>query len=1094
MNVLIRPVKTLFVLFILCIYCPNLVGQDSLIGAIQKANAIPPARKFSNSSRIAQVPASMSGHIKTPSLENFKAFHYSSPARTETSLSLSCPDSSFLKVFEADNRAYNFYTSAKTNDGGIVIGGYGRNKLVGPPYTWYSVITKFDSMGGHIWSKELQSDVIPGLGLYIEGISVLSDGSIIVSGVHENPLSTSPPTVNEDFFMAKLTATGNLVWLKTFHSLMGNGCTTSNVRYAWVAEGANGDLYVGATIPNCPEPRYLAVFKLNSTGNMIWQYNFTGHFTKSYCMGIFYDGSYITVVNRGDGTNSYLYAASVDLVRLDAATGAYLSHKSWEPDLPIPANFQASYLNWTPTVVRLNNGNYCVYGDTFGDFYNPFGENLPHFSVIEFNSNYDFVKGYTINSTLWSNPYESKIKVDRFGKVIYGLTVDLAYPDEMKYYGIADNGNILHQRKRTHNGYENFYDNAELFDNGSVVYIHNIASQGQANFYLQYLLMHVTDTSSNCLGTIEDFSNTTPIAYKPNNFTWTAPNPNPLIITNNQNNNVAPIVYTSSLVCYQKTFCDTLKIHGTANSCDLQQDFTFTAFKNIQCGAKVKWIIDTTVLQSFQFVDDTTVVLRFDQAWQGWLYAKMETSCGELVDSVLLTIYNNSPGPVNIGPDTSICQSNTIILNAHRGYSTYLWSNGATDSLITITGPGRYYVDVNDACGNSFSDTVLVSLAPPVPVSIGPDRIKCNSDTLRLQATSGFMNYAWSPNYNISTINTQQVIINPAVDTSYTLKAEKTPGCFAYDTVHITVHNSPPIDLGSDRSFCKGDSLVLDAGTGFTQYQWSNGSTTQQITTRAAGAYSVIGSTAEGCKSFDTLNVLNVYALPIVSLNKDSTLCTGNQRTLSAGNGFMNYAWNTGSSSPSIIVNNVGVYSVTVTDNFGCKGADTTKITSLFPQPAGFLGPDTSICPYGDVQLKSTIPFDQYKWNTGSIAPNIIIKQPGMYWLQVQDDNDCIGKDTIIVNPKDCGKGFFVPTAFTPNNDGKNDLLKPILLGNVIQYHFWIYNRWGELIFETTDVTRGWDGMYKGQPQSSSVFVWQCSYQFLNETVKNEKGSFVLIR
>src|SRR5688572_15359944 len=1093
MFALIRPDKTLWVLFILCMCCSDLVGQDSAIIAIKKANEIPPGKKFTHGSTIAHPPVSGKGTITSSRLlRNSQSFQYLSPARTQTSTSAACPDSSFLKIFEAQDRAYNFYTSAKTNDGGIVIGGYGRNKLTGPPYTWYSVITKFDSVGGHTWSKELQSQVIPGLGLYIEGIAPLADGSILVTGWHDNPLSTSPPTATVDFFAAKLTANGDLLWLKTFHSLLGNGCTTSNVRYAWVAEGANGDMYIGATVPNCPEPRYLVVFKLNNSGDLVWQYNFTGHFTKSYCMGIIYDGSYITVVNRGEGTDQL--ASSVDLVRLNAATGAYISHKSWQPDLPYPSNFHASFLNWTPTVVRLNNGNYCVYGNTFGDFYNPFGDNLPHFSVLEFNNNYDFIKGYTINSTLASNAYESKIKVDRFGKVIYSLSVQLTYPDEIKYYGIADNGTIQHQRKKTLNGFEIFYDNAGLFDDGSVVYINNLATPGQSNFYLYYTLMHVTDTGSVCLGMPDNFSNTVPITYKPNVFAWTAPNPNPIIPTNNQNNNVVPLVYTAPPPCYQITFCDTLKIHGLANSCDIQQDFTFTAFKNIECGAKVDWLIDTAVLQSLQVINDTTVVLRFDQAWQGWLYASMQTSCGDIVDSIFLTLYDDSPGPVNIGPDTSICQSNTIILNAHRGYITYLWNNGATDSIITIANAGTYYVEVTDACGNSFSDTVLVSLAPPVPISIGPDRTKCNSDTLHLQAPSGFMTYAWAPDYNINVTNTQQVVVNPAVDTAYTLKAEKTPGCFAFDTVHIDVHNSPPIDLGPDQGFCAGDSLVLDAGTNFMQYQWSNGSTSQQITAHTAGAYSVVGITTEGCKSFDTLTVLTVYALPIVSLNQDSTLCTGSQRTLNAGNGFMNYAWNTGSSSPSIIVNNVGVYAVTVTDDHGCKSSDSTKITIMFPQPSGFLGTDTAICSYGNVQLKAMTPFEQYKWSTGGIAPAIIITQPGEYWLQVKDDNDCIGKDTILVRPKDCGKGFFVPTAFTPNNDGKNDLLRPILLDTVVQYRFWIYNRWGELIFETSDPTKGWDGKYKGQLQSNNVFVWQCTYQFENEPVKKAKGTFVLIR
>jgi gliding motility-associated-like protein len=1095
MFIVIRLSKTFIGLFIFFIYSSNLFGQDPEMIKIQKANSFPPSIKLFNSPAIEQLPKTQRvGSNTLPSSKNFQSFPYLSPARTQSPANSNCRDSSFLKIFEADNRAFNFSTSAKTHDGGIVISGYGRNKLLPPPYTWYTVITKFDSIGQHIWSKELQSDVLPGRGLIAESISVLSDGSILISGWHDNPLSSSSPTPTVDFFIAKLTANGDLTWLKTFHSLMGNGCTTSNIRYAWAAEGVAGELYIGATIPNCPDPRYLLVFKLNNAGNIIWQYSFTGHFTKSYCMGIFFDGPTITVVNRGEVIDPFGVIGSVDLLRLNSTTGSYVSHKSWQPDLPYPSSWHASFLNWTPAVVKLNNGNYCVYGNTFGDFFNPLSANLPHFSVLEFNNNCDFVKGYTINSPLASNGYESKIKVDRFGKVIYSLSVQLNYPDEDKYYGIADNGAIQHQRKKQLTGLEVFYDNAELFDDGSVAYINTLSTVNQSNFYLNYALMHVSDTGSECLGMIDNFSNTSPINYKPYLFGWTAPNPTAIISTNNQNNNVTSINYTAPPPCYQKTFCDTLKIHGEANSCDLLQDFTFTAFKNIECGSEVNWVIDTSVLQSFQVINDTTVVLRFDQTWQGWLYAKMRTSCGELIDSVLLTIYDNSPGPVNIGPDTAICQSNSITLNARRGYTTYLWNNGVTDSLITVTGPGTYYVDVTDACGNFFSDTVVVSLATPVPVSIGPDRVKCNADTLRLQAPSGFVSYAWSPNYNINTTTTQQVIVNPAVDTIYTLIAEKTPGCFGYDTVRITVNTSPPIDLGVDKSFCTGDSLLLDAGTSFSQYQWSNGITTQQIMVNTAGDYSVTGITAEGCKSFDTLTVLNVYPLPVVSLNKDSTLCTGDQKTLHAGNGFANYSWNTGSTASSIIVNNIGIYAVTVTDSHGCKGTDTTEITVLLPQPTGFLGPDTSICSYRDIELKSMISFDQYTWSTGSINSSIIVKQPGVYWLQVKDDNSCIGKDTILVDPKDCGKGFYIPTAFTPNNDGKNDLLKPILLGNVVRYHFWVYNRWGELIFETTDVTKGWNGMYKGQTQGSGVFVWLCTYQFENETPKKEKGTFVLIR
>src|SRR5215204_3219139 len=202
MNAFIRLIRTLLTLWIILVYHPDIAAQDSVISLIKKANAAPPRRKFPNSAlveRTASTPPLIQGlNVHA----NFSTFPYSPAERIQTPLNAGCTDSSFLKVFESANRAYSFFTSAKTKDGGIVLGGYGRNKLIGPPYTWYGVITKFDSVGRHIWSKELQSDVI-GVGMYIESIFVLSDGSIVVSGWHNNPLSSTSPTPTVDLFIAK---------------------------------------------------------------------------------------------------------------------------------------------------------------------------------------------------------------------------------------------------------------------------------------------------------------------------------------------------------------------------------------------------------------------------------------------------------------------------------------------------------------------------------------------------------------------------------------------------------------------------------------------------------------------------------------------------------------------------------------------------------------------------------------------------------------------------------------------------------------------------------------------------------------------------
>ena len=537
--------------------------------------------------------------------------------------------------------------------------------------------------------------------------------------------------------------------------------------------------------------------------------------------------------------------------------------------------------------------------------------------------------------------------------------------------------------------------------------------------------------------------------------------------------------------------CSLFKLAGPRSLCNLSNTYTYKVHKNKGCGQPTQWRIPSSLNIIQQ--TDSSVTIKFPAYGSYVIAGELTFGCSPLKDSIIVVVGANTP-ILNIGPDTSLCPNNRTLLRAGSRFFSYQWQDGSTDSLFTVISPGQYWVIVNDSCGNILRDTINITLANAVPISIGPDRAKCNNDTLHLQASAGFLNYTWSPHYNINVTNSQQVIVFPAVDTTYILIAEKTPGCFAYDTVRVTVHQSAPIYLGTDKSFCFGDSLLLDAGSSFRQYQWSNGSTTQHITVHDAGVYSIIGTSAEGCKSSDTLIVSNIYSLPIVALNQSPSLCIGDTRVLDAGPGYASYSWNTGGNSQSIIVSNIGQYSVLVIDKNGCKGGDTTMISQMLALPSGFLGPDTAICSYGDLQLKTTTGFNQYTWSNGSLSSSIIIKQPGLYWLRVKDVNGCFGKDSILVNQKECLKGFFMPTGFTPNTDGKNDLLKPVLLGDVVQYRFWIYNRWGELVFETTDVNRGWNGMYKGLPQNSGVFVWMCKYQFEGETLKQEKGTAVLIR
>ena len=534
--------------------------------------------------------------------------------------------------------------------------------------------------------------------------------------------------------------------------------------------------------------------------------------------------------------------------------------------------------------------------------------------------------------------------------------------------------------------------------------------------------------------------------------------------------------------------CSFMKLTGPLSMCSYADVYTYHVHRNKKCVLKPQWILSAGV--SIINQTDSTLSVKFP-ALGTYKIASVLQSCIPVKDSLIINIVSKS-GSLNLGNDTTMCANTFITLHAGSNFLSYLWNDGSVDTILKVSQPGIYWVQTIDSCGSAQRDSITIRPFN-FPLSIGPDRSKCNNDTLHLNAPSGFLTYQWTNNYNISSTQTQNVVINPLMDTIYYLKAEKSPNCFAYDSVRIKVFISPKIDLGVDKGFCLGDSIVLDAGSGFSKYLWSTSAASQQIIVKNIGVYSVAATTTNQCTSRDTLIVLSVYPNPVVKLDHDSTLCTGAVRVLSAGN-FVSYLWNTGNTSQTISVNNIGVYSVTVSDNNNCKGSDTTKIVTILPSPSNFLPADTALCSYGSLQLSAKTSYVNYLWNTNAITSSITISRPAIYWLQVKDINNCLGRDSIIVAQKNCLQGFFIPNAFSPNNDGKNDIYRPMLFGKVLLYEFTIYNQWGEIVFKSTDVNKGWDGKYKSLPQDNNIFVWICKYQFENEGEKIEKGTVLVLR
>jgi gliding motility-associated-like protein len=143
------------------------------------------------------------------------------------------------------------------------------------------------------------------------------------------------------------------------------------------------------------------------------------------------------------------------------------------------------------------------------------------------------------------------------------------------------------------------------------------------------------------------------------------------------------------------------------------------------------------------------------------------------------------------------------------------------------------------------------------------------------------------------------------------------------------------------------------------------------------------------------------------------------------------------------------------------------------------------ICSGDSIAITAGSDYQTFLWNNSSNNSTITVNQPGDYWVEVTDSNNCSGKGSITI--LSC-ENFYIPNAFTPNGDGINEMFKPVISGNIINYEFNIYSRWGQLVFQSTDLTKGWDGYANGFLQNSGIFVWNCSFRVEGQKQKIKRG------
>jgi len=969
-----------------------------------------------------------------------------------------------------------------TRDGNILVPGFRFN--LQPPFYTFPYLIKQTPQGSIVWAKSFD-----GLGIYPLNYAdaykcfELNDGTLLLVGDLEVP---EPVNGAYDMAMWHLDAAGNLLWQETDSSTLWQQ-NTGKMDVMDMTQDAAGNIYLAGSLQALGAlTSHSFVLKMDLAGNIQWDQSYPAGLPE--CYGMFWTGSQLSMVgtNYDDNNDAYLWN-----MKLDPGTGLMLSKKAWQGNYGPNSQFNMFFRYGTARL--LSNGNISVTGTAFSDAVQT--SNIVHGIVAEFDTSFNFLQGWMLGSNVQTNFYNTYFTQHPSGRISYTYMRYISGYDEDIFYGAIEQGQIvkervLRQRGRADAWTSNFINISPDED----IVVQEYTDQATNTEGGEFIRLHDSDTSSTCSGV--DTSASWVASYSMIPYTnpyWDGVASN--TFRRNTYNMPPPIdgAPVQQTACKALASCNSLQLVANQAQVCAGSPATFTVLRNPGCGEWPVWNFDTTNIQSYQMPTDTTLQLIYRDQFQGTITASMNGTCSNLSDAKPLTVLPAGK-PISLGANTWLCPDSTLVLRPATGYSSYLWQDGSVADTLLVTGPGMYSVTVINTCGSPISSSIVVQQAPSLNFSVGPDISTCLDMPVTLQAPDGYMNYSWTSAADGSTYNTQAVIVTPTVNTRYVATARTSLGCMVKSTIDVTVYMPLPVHLGNDTSFCKGDSILLDAGSAFASYLWNNGATNATIFAYQAGSYSVKAQSPNGCFTSDTLQVLQVYPLPVVKLNPDTALCAGASRILDAGTGYSSYSWQDGSSASMLQVDTTGTYWVRVVDNNGCSGSDTVAITQIFPNPKGFLAPDTVICNGYPNSIAAIGSFDSYLWSSGETTADITVKQAGNYTLTVTDKQGCSATEDIAITTKQCLFGIYFPNAFTPDGNGANNIYRPVVLGNMIRYHLQVFNRWGQQVFATEDYSRGWDGSVNGAMQPTGTYVWVCRYQFDGGTGKIEKGTLLLIR
>jgi len=339
------------------------------------------------------------------------------------------------------------------------------------------------------------------------------------------------------------------------------------------------------------------------------------------------------------------------------------------------------------------------------------------------------------------------------------------------------------------------------------------------------------------------------------------------------------------------------------------------------------------------------------------------------------------PNPVAaiLGP-TQICQGGTAQFSLTGTFPQYQWSTGDTQSSISVMQNGAYTITVTDGNGCTDVATQVLNFGTSISIAISVSPYVCDGQ-LTLTPGPGFATYQWSNGAVTPTIAVQS-------NGTYDVTITDATGCTGTNSLTVSIPVAPQVSVAGPAQLCAGTSGQLQASGNYPQYQWSGGQSTSTITISQTGTYTVTATDAIGCTV--TTNAQATVLPPVVPvLNGPTLICPGSSAPFGVNGSFSQYAWSTGSATPSISVSQNGTYTVTVTDANGCTGTGFQALAISVPP-----SPQATVAPYAcnsQLNISTGAGFATYAWSNGGNTQTISAQANGTYTVTVTDALGCTG-------------------------------------------------------------------------------------------------------